>query len=341
MNALISAKRMGSVTLLTLPLLCGGCSLSLSLDPKQGQNAAVARTSNMDSSAATLVKLLDSHDPQVRSVAVRGLAEMGEDARGAAPSLHRLVDDPDRIVRYEAARALARVNPDDPALPAMLVVIANDERTPEEQRVEMRSLLHRVSPMYASTSTSTSTSTSPREVTVETTETTASHDHDDAEEATTTTTLETRSAPATQPTGLELSNTTVAPTTRPIMASERSEQVNESTSNGSLNVTPRQTRPSTIPPTTRPTTQPVGKNEWSDIPGLAGLADGSGGDAPPAPDINLFGYKSYTSAGAVQVRDWIQRQNSISDKEKQARIKEFQDWRYGQDKLIYQKVLEK
>jgi hypothetical protein len=74
---------------------------------------------------------------------------------------------------------------------------------------------------------------------------------------------------------------------------------------------------------------------------LSELVDPSSQDAPPAPDINLFGYKSYTSAGAMQVRDWIQRRQSLTLQEKEARIKEFQDWRYAQDKLIYQKVLER
>lgn len=319
MNARFATRIAGSVTLLTLPLLAGGCSLSLSLDPKQGQNAAVARgTTTMESSAATLVRLLDSEDPQVRSVAVRGLAEMGESAKGAAPALHALVDDPDRHVRYEAAKALASVNPQDPALPAMLVLIANDQRTPEEQRVEMRTILNRVSPMMATTTTS-------RDATAQTTEL----DHDANVEVVETTQTH---APTTRPTGLEITSSSASPTTRPIMASERSEQVNESTSNGA----------SPAAPTTRPATRPVSQESvWADIDGLSALVDASSQDTPPAPDVNLFGYKSYTSAGAMQVRDWIQRRPTLTLQEKESRIKEFQDWRYAQDKLIYQKVLER
>jgi hypothetical protein len=318
MNARSAKRIAGSVTLLTLPLLAGGCSLSLSLDPKQGQNAAVARGTTTESSAATLVRLLDSEDAQVRSVAVRGLAEMGESARGAAPALHALVDDPDRHVRYEAAKALAAVNPQDPALPAVLVLIANDQRTPEEQRVEMRTILSRVSPMMATTAS--------RDVTAQTT----GHDHDSGIEVVETT--ETH-APTTRPTGFEITSSSASPTTRPIMASERTEQVNESTSNGAAAV---------APPATRPATRPVSQEHtWADINGLSALVDASSQDTPPAPDVNLFGYKSYTSAGAMQVRDWIQRRPSLTLQEKESRIKEFQEWRYAQDKLIYQKVLER
>jgi len=319
MNARFATRIAGSVTLLTLPLLAGGCSLSLSLDPKQGQNAAVARgTTTTESSAATLVRLLDSEDPQVRSVAVRGLAEMGESAKGAAPALHALVDDPDRHVRYEAAKALAAVNPQDPALPAVLVLIANDQRTPEEQRVEMRAILNRISPMMATTTS--------RDATAQATEL----DHNaEAEVVETTTEVQ---LPTTRPTGLEITSSSATPTTRPIMASERSEQVNESTSNGA----------SPAAPTTRPATRPASQeNVWADIDGLSALVDASSQDTPPAPDVNLFGYKSYTSAGAMQVRDWIQRRPKLTLQEKESRIKEFQDWRYAQDKLIYQKVLER
>ena len=335
MNAIFSSRLLRSLPLLALPLVGGGCSLSMSLDPKQGQNAAVSRGSATESSAATLVRLLDSDDPQVRSVAVRGLAEMGADARSATPALHRLIDDPDRIVRYESAKALAAVNPADPALPAMLVQIANDQRTPEEQRVEIRSLLQRVSPMMATTSTpAVNRDTTELSNTDRTADSTTDNTVVESIETTTV-----RSSPTTRPTGFEII-TPDAPTTRPVMASERSEEVNETTSNGTVERSPFAPA-HTPPPTTRPATRPVSKNEWSEIPGLAGLADASSQDTPPSPDINLFGYQSYTSASAVQVKDWIQRQAAITEQEKQARVKEFQDWRYTQDKLIYQKVLER
>jgi hypothetical protein len=315
MNARFSARLLVSVAVLALPVMGGGCSLSLSLDPKQGQNAAVATGSATESSTATLVRLLESDDPQVRSVAVRGLAEMGESAQAAAPALHRMVDDPDLHVRYESAKALGAVHPNDPALPAVLMMIANDQRHPEPHRAEMRSMLQRVSPMMATTAM-------PGEVHESTEPVEGDAISMDAVEP-----AEIDAAPTTRPTELELTTAGDGPTTRPIMASERSEAINESASDP---IVPRME-----------TVAPAAKNEWSEIPGLAGIVDESGADAPPAPDINLFGYKSYTSAGAVQVRDWIQRQPSLGEQEKQARIKEFQDWRYGQDKLIYQKVLEK
>lgn len=294
----------GSLALMSIPLLCGGCSLTLALDPNQGQNAAVARGSATESSTATLVRLLESDDPQVRSVAVRGLADMGESARAAAPALHGMVDDPDLHVRYEAAKALAAVHPDDPALPAVLVLMANDNRLPEEQRTEMRSMLQRVNPMLAYTASEEQGLESEVGVGVESMES-----------------VHTGTMPTT-------------PTTRPIMASERPEQLAESAHSTAIAGEFAKEESATAP-----TTRPVERTEFSEIPGLAGLAIGD--DAPPAPDINLFGHKSYTSAGALQVKNWIERQASLSDQEQQARVKEFQDWRYGQDKLIYQKVLEK
>lgn len=310
----------GSLALMSIPLLCGGCSLTLALDPNQGQNAAVARGSATESSTATLVRLLESDDPQVRSVAVRGLADMGESARAAAPALHGMVDDPDLHVRYEAAKALAAVHPDDPALPAVLVLMANDNRLPEEQRTEMRSMLQRVNPMLAYTSSEEQRLESEVGVGVE------------SAESVDTGTMPT--APTTRPATPDLSESSATPTTRPIMASERPEQSAESARSGANAVeVPKEEK------ATAPTTRPVERTELSEIPGLAGLAIGN--DAPPAPDISLFGHKSYTSAGALQVKNWIERQASLSDQEQQARVKEFQDWRYGQDKLIYQKVLEK
>jgi hypothetical protein len=146
--------------------------------------------------------------------------------------------------------------------------------------------------------------------------------------------VHTGTAPTTRPTVLDGSTSSGTPTTRPIMASGRSESLTGSASNDADAVQiPMEEKPAA------PTTRPVGQNEWSEIPGLTGLAVGE--DVPPAPDINLFGYRSYTSAGALRVKDWIERHPSLSEQEKQARVKEFQDWRYGQDKLIYQRVLEK
>lgn len=127
-----------SAAILAAIASCTGCTLRLSFDdPKAQANASP----NNAQSIARLRGLLQSNDPQVRSIAATELGAMGAQARDAAPDLDRLLADPDRHVRFAAARALGQIDPGDRAtVPTLVLVIDDPQTAPEDRRAAVAQL---------------------------------------------------------------------------------------------------------------------------------------------------------------------------------------------------------
>ena len=56
-----------------------------------------------------LIRALDDENGKVRSIAVRGLENLGRAAKDALPALDRLAGDPDAEIRRSAASAAQRI----------------------------------------------------------------------------------------------------------------------------------------------------------------------------------------------------------------------------------------
>jgi hypothetical protein len=127
-----SARVLCSAAILVSLASCTGCTLRLSFDdPKAQANASTGNAQTI----ARLRGLLQSNDPQVRSIAAAELGGMGPAARDAEPDLDRLLADPDHHVRFAAARALGQIDPGDRAtVPTLVMVIDDPQTAPEDRR---------------------------------------------------------------------------------------------------------------------------------------------------------------------------------------------------------------
>ena len=335
-------------------ILCTSSGCTLSMGMADQQRYAVQRE-NATSTSSTLKRLLETDDPQVRSLVAREIGQMGPAARDAIPALHRLIDDPDRHVRIEAAKALLQIEPGEPVAIPALVMIINDPQTTLEDRIVALNLLqnsgpkgqaalalHNASNAGANTSAAAYPTTRPgRTVRIEeTNSTTYPRPVQRTIRANDVPPEPVRSEPAES--DPPPADTTTEPRSEATTAPERTTvaaagaTATGATAAGATPVattslaSPELTPPAPAAPTTRPAT--------ADSPGLTGLIAAANA---PAPDIQLYGLTSYSSSQASAVRSWLERQSDLNEVERETRFKDFHRWRTEQDRRIYQRALER
>jgi hypothetical protein len=276
-------------------VFASGCTMKLSFDPQTNKSSGVDDGS---ASVTRLTQLLSSNDPQVRAIAAVELGGMGVKARPAMSDLAQLASDPDRHVRFVAVRAMTQIDPADRVTVPTLVLVADDPQSSSDDRKAALALLGDMG--------QSAQSAIPALERIQ--------NGDDPEMRTAARTALSRiDLNRIEPTNgfgpmpvtsrfQSQSRPTTQPTTRPSLSGRETLDRVEARKAAGIER-----------PATRPTTAPA---------------------MLPKPDLRTVGIAHYSPQQLQAVRDWIARQEDMSETQKREHVAHFERWNRDQQAMV-------